>query len=268
MNNTHVDAGRMAPAVAWAAFRKVLADPDDTPRVFELIRAMAGPSLRRGLARLRDTPYGRWALNERPQLLRALRDRDALAALPAGSLGRAYFDFVYGEQLSADELVAASETDAGDGIADPELRWYRERLRDQHDLWHTLTQYGRDPFGEACLLAFTYAQGRNRGVGLLVLGGGWRLARAMGPRALAALWQGFQAGRHASWLPGQDWERLLKLPVAEVRRLLAVRPPTIYWEVSATARATGYVGQQPRNALAPPDAAATRAEASAGQAAT
>ena len=241
-NTNALDEARMQPAVAWAAFRKVLADPEDTPRVFELIRAMAGPSLRRGLWRLRNTAFGQRALRERPILLHRLNDRAALAALPAGSLGRAYHDFVYGEQLSADELVAASQGDAGYTFADPDLSWFRERLRDQHDLWHTLTQYGRDPFGEACLLAFTYAQMRNRGVGLLVLGGGWRLARAMGPRVLVALWQGFQAGRHASWLPAEDWERLLALPIEEVRRMLAVRPPSVYWEVSAAARAHGHGG--------------------------
>ena len=247
MNATPLDEARMQPAVAWAAFRSVLANPEDTPRVFELIRAMAGPSLRRGLWRFRNTTFGKRALVRRPRLLSHLQDKEALAALPAGSLGRAYFGFVYGEHLSAEELVAAaSEADAGYAFADADLRWFRERVRDQHDLWHTLTQYGRDPFGEACLLAFTYAQMRNRGVGLLVLGAAWKLSKVMGWRVFAALWQGFQAGRHANWLPAEDWERNLALPVDELRRLLAIGPPSVYWEVKADAADNARYGASDR----------------------
>jgi len=113
------------------------------------------------------------------------------------------------------------------------MQRYAQRLRDQHDIWHTLTQYGRDELGEACLLGFTYAQGRNRGIGLIVLYGAWRLYQALGIRALRAIWQGFRSGLRASWLPGEDWESMLELPIEEVRRLLGIRPPTAYWEVAA-----------------------------------
>ena len=227
------DDGRMRPLAALAALRKLIADPEDTPRVFEVIRAMAGPSLRKGLRRFQGTAFGRRALAEKPSLLRTLRDRDALAALPAGSLGHTYFEFVYGESLSAEGLVDASMDADMQAYAysDPNLRWYGERMRDQHDLWHTLTQYGRDPFGEACLLAFTYVQTRNRGIGIITLAAAWRLSRTLGLGVFRALWQAYQGGRHASWLPAQDWDALLRLPIAEVRRLLAIRPPSAYWEV-------------------------------------
>lgn len=224
------DNSRMQPLVALRALRRLIADPEDTPRVFEIIRAMAGPSLRRGLRRFKQTTTGRQALAERRSLLHTLRNREALAAMPAGTLGRTYYEFVYGESLSADGLAAASmdgEASAYD-FDDPELSWYGERMRDQHDLWHTLTRYGRDPFGEACLLAFTYAQTRNRGIGLIALAAGWKLSREIGGGTFKAMWQAYRAGQRASWLPGQDWESLLARPMAELRRLLAVQPPTAY----------------------------------------
>ena len=45
------------------------------------------------------------------------------------------------------------------------------------------------------------------------------------------------AGRHASWLPGEDWATNLGLPVDEVRRQLAIKPPAEYREVLTTVQA-------------------------------
>ena len=56
--------------------------------------------------------------------------------------------------------------------------WFFRRVRDLHDLWHVLTGYGRDPLGEVCLLAFTYAQTRLTGLGAIAFLGTFRIARA------------------------------------------------------------------------------------------
>lgn len=208
------------------ALRQLVADPDDTPRVFEITRALGRPSLRRGALRFKSTPVGRRVLAERIDLLDTLRDRARLANMPAGTLGRAYHDFVYREDLSADGLVEASMAGGSHTyFDDADMRRYAERMREQHDLWHTLTGYGRDPFGEVCLLAFTYAQTGNKGLGLIALVGTLKGLQRAGARVPKAVWEAFQAGRHASWLPEQDWERLLRLPVGDVRRQLAIRPP-------------------------------------------
>ena len=161
----------MRIGVALRALRELIDNPEDTPRVFEIVRALGRSALRRGLRRFRTTEVGQRVLREREDLIETLRDRDTLAALRPGTLGRAYHDFIYGESLSADGLVAASMHQGVQAynFKDPDLRRFGERMRDQHDLWHTLTQYGRDPFGELCLLTFTYAQTRNRGVGLIVV---------------------------------------------------------------------------------------------------
>ena len=223
---------------ALHALRQLVADPEDTPKVFEIARALGRPSLNRGTQRFKATPVGRRILAERIDLLDTLQDRAALAALPAGSLGRAYYDFVYRENLSADGLVEASVMGGSQlELDDPDTRRYAGRLREQHDLWHTLTGYGRDPFGEICLLTFTYAQTRNSGLGLIAAVGGWKGAAKLGPRVPKAMWAAFHAGRHASWLPEQDWERLLRHPVDTVRRQLAIPPPARpYREQMATAQ--------------------------------
>ncbi len=74
-----------------------------------------------------------------------------------------------------------------------------------HDLWYVVTGYGRDELGEACLLAFTCAQDKNRGVGFIALVGRFKLFAKYRFNALSAILQGFRIGRDAAWLPGQDW---------------------------------------------------------------
>lgn len=225
--------------VALRALRELLNNPEDTPRVFEIVRALGRPALKRGLRRFRTTDVGQRVLRDRVDLIDTLRARESLAAMPSDTLGRTYYDFIYGESLSADGLVAASMEEGAQAyhFKDPDLQRYGERLRDQHDLWHTVTQYGRDPFGELCLLAFSYAQTKNRGIALIVVVGSFRALRELGPRALKAVWQAYRAGQHAGWLPGEDWARNLHLPAGEVRRQLAIKPPTEYREVLATAQA-------------------------------
>ena len=100
---------------------------------------------------------------------------------------------------------------------------FSARLRDSHDLWHVVTGYGRDLYGEAALLAFTYRQIRNRGIGLIVLvaylraGGEYKQERVL-------IRDGYRRARDASWLPGADWEALLERPLDEVRETLGVVP--------------------------------------------
>lgn len=226
----------MRIGVALRALNELIDNPEDTPRVFEIVRALGRPALKRSLRRFRTTEVGARVLRDRIDLIDTLRDRESLAAMPAGTLGRTYYDFIYGESLSADGLVAASMEQGVQAynFKDPDLKRFGERMRDQHDLWHTVTQYGRDPFGELCLLAFSYAQTKNRGLALIVGVGALRAMRELGPQALNAVWHAYRAGRHASWLPAEDWAANLRLPVDEVRRQLAIKPPAEYREVLAT----------------------------------
>ncbi|MGA1370844.1 MAG: Coq4 family protein [Pseudomonadales bacterium] len=218
----------MRPGVALAALRRLLANPEQTEEVFEIIRALSGKTLLRGYNRFTATPIGRRILDEERDLIVTLRNREWLRALPAGSLGRHYLAFVERENISADGLVEASEVQHAE-LLHPGLARYGARLRDMHDLWHISCGYGRDVSGEACLLAFTVAQTKNPGLALIALAGGLKIARESGDRRiLRALWQGFRAGRRAAWLPAADWERLLRLPLEEVRTALGITPPRVY----------------------------------------
>jgi ubiquinone biosynthesis protein COQ4 len=221
---------RMQPRVAWKALQTLIANPEDTAQVFKIIRAMSGPSLQQGFERFITLPFGRRVIEEKLDLLSTLQDREALRAMPEGSLGRAYLEFVESENLSADGLVEASAAE-DENYQNAWLQRYGLRLRDMHDLWHTATQYGRDELGELCLLAFSYAQTRNRGIGLIVLFGMLKMRKTLGNRVIGATWRGYRDGRRAAWLPGQNWEALLSRPLADVRSELGIGEPVAYQAV-------------------------------------
>ena len=220
-------------AHAWSALKDLIADPERTDRVFEIIRALSGNAFEKAWQRFRAHPDGQRLLAEKPSLLAALSDRAALRALPPGSFGRAYADFMDEAKLDATGLVEAEETATqtygrpDDEPVDPEREFFGDRLRDMHDLWHVLTGYGRDEAGEAANLAFTYAQVPNLGIGFIVIAGA-----ILGPHDLSLYWQrylfrAYRRGRRAAQLTAMPYEELLPLPLAEVRRRLAIEPPSV-----------------------------------------
>ncbi len=212
---------RIRPLEALRALRALNANPDDTAQVFRILRALPQRG-DRNFRRFARTETGARILAERPSLIETLRNRDALLALPPGSLGRAYADFMGGEQLTADGLLQASMEGAPGGRwEDEDHRLFGERLRDMHDLWHVVTGYGRDLLGEAAVLAFTFAQTRTPGIGVIVGHALW-VARGDFAPARPIIWQGFRRGRRAAWLPAQEWEKLLALPLDEVRERLGL----------------------------------------------
>jgi ubiquinone biosynthesis protein COQ4 len=217
----------MRPLLALRAMRALLRNPDDTARVFDVIQALGGRNGERAFERFRRSAVGARVLAERRDLLVALSDREKLLALPPGTLGRTYAEFMGREQISAQGLAEASLAAGGsDPALSAERRLFGARLRDMHDLWHVATGYGRDLLGEASLLAFSYAQTRNRGVGLIVATAWWKARRA--PAFRRMLRDGYRRGRRAAWLPAEDWEALLARPLDEVRAQLGLGEPPRY----------------------------------------
>lgn len=223
---------RIRPFEALRAIRVLLRNPDDTGQVFRIIDALSGRAGERTFRRFAADPTGARILAERRSLLAILSDRAALSALPEGTLGRTYADFVGREQLSADGLVEASLEDQGRSPEGSDERLFQDRIRDMHDLWHVVTGYGRDLFGETALLAFSFAQTLNPGVGFIVAVGLLKAETAEERRLIVAA---FRRGRRAAWLPASDWEALLARPLADVRRDLHVGEPPRYAGVRSAA---------------------------------
>jgi ubiquinone biosynthesis protein COQ4 len=235
---------RRRPLVAIKALRQLIADPEDTERVFEILRALSGDAIADGHARFAKTAIGARVLREQRDLLATLCDRESLRRLPEGSLGREYLTLVERAGITADGLVAASEVNVeGYESLTPGEAFYARRLRDMHDLWHTVCGFSTRPFGEVCVVSFTYAQTKNLGLGAIALIGALKIARETRDfGVLKAAWQAYRIGRRAAWWPAQDWEAMLAEPLEVVRRKLRLESPTRYQRVSARLNA---VVQQP-----------------------
>jgi ubiquinone biosynthesis protein COQ4 len=216
---------RLHPLTALAAARRLKANPEDTSQVFVIFRALRGKSGLAAFNRFRDNAVGRQVLAERRVLLDRLSDTAGLAALPEGSVGRAYLHFMQSENLSAAGLVEASNWDNDPVPADVGL--FRARMRDAHDLTHILTGYGRDPLGEMCLLAFMNRHSRNLGQ-LLIIAMNWT---RLGTRARAAIREARRNGKKAAWMMALDYEALLARPLADARRELGIAEPALYQEI-------------------------------------
>lgn len=226
----------MRPRDAWRALEALVRDPDETAHVFTIIDALSGNTGERLFRRFLATEVGQRVLSEERDILATLTDRSALRALPEGSLGRTYADFMEAEKISADGLVDASQEGGGGPNEDASRARFGARLRDTHDLWHVVTAYGRDLVGEASLLAFTFAQTRNPGIGFIVAAAYLLSGREKeGREARRVIRDAYRRGRRSAWLPAADWEALLERPLERVRSELAVGTPVRYIAVRSAA---------------------------------
>lgn len=213
---------------AFRSLRKLLADKDDTRQVFEIMRALNGRSTETGYQKLLKSEGGGKIAYRREELAQRLMDDAWLDSFPAGSVGAAYRDFVRAEQLSAEGLAEVSREGASAIDDEHPYAWFGRRTRDVHDIWHILSGYGRDALGEACLVAFSYAQTKGLGWAVIAFGAVSKARRNKQYPYVKAIWQGYKRGKAAKWLLGEDYDRLLNEPLDVARHRLNIVPATIY----------------------------------------
>ncbi|WP_293899867.1 Coq4 family protein [Phenylobacterium sp.] len=229
--STRLDWGR-----ALSSLRKLLADKDDTIQVFEIMRALNGASTAKGYHKLLATAEGGRMAYERKEFAARLMDDAWLDSLPPGSVGAAYRGFIREAGFSADGLADVSRAGIKEVDEPHPYAWFGRRTRDIHDVWHVLSGYSRDALGEACLVAFSYAQTRGLGWALIALGAASRARKATDQPMVRAIWQGYQRGKAAHWLLGEDYERLMAEPMDAARLRLGITPANIYDAIPAELR--------------------------------
>jgi ubiquinone biosynthesis protein COQ4 len=238
------------PLKAWRHFRKLIANKEDTEQVFHIIAALRGKKFRQVAEKFWFSDKGQKLLGTNQRLIDILDDHETLKKLPAGTVGRAYVDFMTSEGLSAAGLEAeyARFESSGKRFNDGIDR-YGDRLRDTHDLHHVLTGYGRDALGEQCVLAFTYAQNRNLGIGFIAYAGGIELKRRVARTAsiMAAVNEGKRIGYAAKNIVHEDIVALLREPLADARKRLGIGEPVVYRQAHEQMRSAGV---DPYNLLA------------------
>ena len=234
--------GEFRPLKALRHFRNLIADKEDTEQVFHIIQALRSRKAFNIAHKFWHSEKGQKVLGTERRLIDILDDHDTLKQLPAGTVGRAYVDFMEREGLSAAGLEAeyAKFTVKGSRFEDGIDR-YGDRQRDTHDLLHILTGYGRDALGEQCVLAFTYAQNRSLGIGFIAYAGGFELKRRVARSApiFGAVREGHRIGNAAKNIVHEDIEALLREPLAEARKRLGIGEPVVYKAAHEAMRSTG-----------------------------
>jgi ubiquinone biosynthesis protein Coq4 len=147
-------------------------------------------------------------------------DIDDLLKLDASSLGGMYSRHMKARGLRPDFY--------GDVAPRHRLHYLRVRIRQTHDIWHTLTGFGTDPAGEVGLQGFYFAQFTNGQSALIVAGAILKsiLRQRYGEleQFVDAFCEGFHNGRRAQPLFGVKWEDLWREPVEELRRRFDIEP--------------------------------------------
>ncbi|MBX3156140.1 MAG: hypothetical protein KF773_09085 [Deltaproteobacteria bacterium] len=204
---------------ALGALATVLRDPDQTDQVLAFSMYANAGSLPDRIHRFYADPAALRLYEERRSIDTRSVDLAALGALPEGTLGRAYADFLRERGLSPDVFEAPKE------LRDPHMTYVLQRLRQTHDLWHVVTGYETDAPSEIALQAFTYGQLRAPSALVLALGGTLRSVRHKPTLAFHAL-RGFLVGARAKQLATFPWEDHWSTPLAEVRALLGLPAST------------------------------------------
>jgi ubiquinone biosynthesis protein COQ4 len=170
---------------------------------------------------LEGSEEGRAILRERPRIDRAHVDFEALARLPEGTLGRAYVEHLSRCGLDPDALT----TPVTRGRS-PLARYLLERVRQTHDIWHTVLGLGAAGHEEVLVHAFQWPQLRMPYSALVVGFGAVKHLALEGRLALArgALREAARAGRAAAPLLPVYWERHWEEPLPALRVRLRIRP--------------------------------------------
>ena len=195
-----------------------------------------GPEILADVERMRVHTSGRRLLAEKPDLGAALSNTAALKAMPQGSLGRAFFDAMDNPYGVPGYLLAGLIY--RDGFFDSfemsdDARYYLERSRWLHDLFHVVTGYAPNLSGEGLLIYFQHAYlygASYEAVASSPFGIGPRyfIHPSCGPKR----WRVLLKEAHAHGLAAHgvcpaifvEWEKLLPQPLDDVRAQLGIAP--------------------------------------------
>jgi ubiquinone biosynthesis protein Coq4 len=187
----------------------LIRDPEQTDAVFDVVRLVE-----------RSGAVARRARRTSPDLDRLISERYlpdspdlvALSQLPVGTLGWAYADHMISHGFAVEFYPKVEVKDDGSYLL--------MRLRQTHDIWHTVTGLGTDPSSELGLQAFMLAQlGTTPSLALIALGYISTLFHPEQRRELtAAVRRGYRLGKATRPLLAQRWEDAWDRPLSSWRR--------------------------------------------------
>src|SRR5262249_28312245 len=201
---------------AVIAFGRVVRDPRRLDEVLRLTAEIASPELVADAeSRVASTAWGRDAMKTRIRLGDV--DVQKLAALPEGTLGRAYARHMLDLGLDPRSLTAE---------ADRSPWWMRAHMLETHDVWHVVTGFATDVPGEIGLQGFYLGNfpigGPPLAITAIGLLHGLVYARDASDAIMRETVRGYLRGKRAKPMFGADWASMWTHPLSEVRARFAI----------------------------------------------
>lgn len=170
--------------------------------------------------KMMQSESGRRLLKDKPLITIESLNLPKLRALPDGTLGKEYTNYMDTHGYSANErsIVRFME--------DPDLAYTLVRYRQVHDFWHVMSGFHPTILGELALKCFEYQITGLPIAGLSATFGQLRLY----PHEIKTLWSVYIPwARHAGSVCGDmmsfEYEKYLECSVEEVRKELNFIPP-------------------------------------------
>jgi len=224
-------ASPFRPFAAIKAVYRLVKNKEDTTQVFEISNALSRDSHNKLFARFAASPYGKRVIDEPIELEKRLADFEQLRAMPEGSFGRVYLDFMESGGLTPDGLIDVAE-ESGLSMRGSDYPEYSRAFMHHetvHDIWHVITGYNRDALGEMCLLETSRTLTYNQSFMLITLIGA--LVMKKQDRSIP-IWsirrEAIKNSKRMAWLPEVNIEELLPLSLDEVRSQLNIPEPVKY----------------------------------------
>lgn len=200
------------------AFLQFVENPTSTDAVFAIAHALNSTDFQtQAITHLSAIPEIQPLIRQR--YLAAAPDLAALSQLSVGSLGHAF-------ALHIQQANLEPEFYPGIQVCD-DASYLLLRLRQTHDIWHVITGFGTDGFGELKLQAFSLAQTRLPIAAAIMASGIWTTLLQM-PEHLDQLMEGFhqayQLGQYTKPLLAQRWEEDWEKPLIDWQIELGITP--------------------------------------------
>jgi ubiquinone biosynthesis protein Coq4 len=207
---------RFKNAKAVVAAVRLIRDPNELDRVFEIAEGLASTTLLdKVIAEISENPELVSAFQVRKRV--GVVDLQALAAYPEATLARAYAEHMLKNKLDPSALPSLPSSTPREFL--------QAHLYETHDIWHVATGFDTDVAGELGLQAFYWAQLPVR-LAPALLGGGifntMFFAWGDRDRRMRAIVRGWLLGRRARALFGVDWAAHWSSPLTDVRKMLRI----------------------------------------------
>lgn len=209
-----------------AGYLQMARDPSRLDVVFRMIDGVQESDAGGAMSSFLATPeVSGFLAGSRPPLFLRIEE---LRALPEGTLGRAYAEFIDARGFDLGALYRG-KGGASEATIKPEER-VRMHMERSHDLWHVVTGFDTDIPGELGLQAFYVAQlGSPIGAAVISAGliNGVVRSPADIPSRMEAIATGWSYGRASKSLFGADWATLVHEPLEEVRARFGITPAAV-----------------------------------------